>query len=265
MDKLQVFENEEFGKIRTVKINGEPWLVGKDVAEALGYVNTKDALSNHVDEEDKQIIQRSQFTTFENEMLQEVFPINFVPADIPNRGLTVINESGLYSLVLSSKLPGAKRFKRWITSEVLPAIRKTGSYSTGRMEEEKIRAQSKRSEAMLLNAKTRAYRTIMDSVKDKGLSAIAMEVFGLTALETVGGKKIDYRPPVEKTYTAGELAREFGVSANLIGRIANANGLKNEAYGITVMDKSPHSAKEIPSFRYNEAGRKRLEDLIKNS
>ena len=64
MDKLQVFENEEFGKIRTVKINGEPWLVGKDVAEALGYVNTKDALSNHVDEEDKQIIQRSQFKTF---------------------------------------------------------------------------------------------------------------------------------------------------------------------------------------------------------
>lgn len=245
MEHLQVFTNKEFGEIRTVEINGEPWLVGKDVAEILGYTNPSKALADHVDEEDK----------LNNETL----------LSLGQRGGWLINESGLYSLVLSSKLPGAKRFKRWITSEVLPAIRKTGSYSTGRMEEEKIRAQSKRSEAMLLNAKTRAYRTIMDSIKDKGLSAIAMEVFGLTALETVGGKKIDYRPPVEKTYTAGELAREFGVSANLIGRIANANGLKNEAYGITVMDKSPHSAKEIPSFRYNEAGRKRLEDLIKKS
>lgn len=182
MDKLQVFTNKEFGKIRTLEVNGETWFVGKEIAEKLGYSNTRDALVKHVDDEDKQTVAFRDGTS-------------------GNPNQTIINESGLYSLVLSSKLPGAKRFKRWITSEVLPAIRKTGSYSTGRMEEEKIRAQSKRSEAMLLNAKTRAYRTIMDSVKDKGLSAIAMEVFGLTALETVGGKKIDYRPPVEKTYT----------------------------------------------------------------
>ena len=112
MNEIKVFEHEAFGEIRTVMIDGEPWFVGKDVAEALGYGNTKDALARHVDAEDKRIFQRSESTTFE----------------IPARGLTIINESGLYSLILSSKLPGAKAFKRWITSEVLPSIRKNGGY-----------------------------------------------------------------------------------------------------------------------------------------
>lgn len=110
MNELKIFENKEFGQIRTIEIDDEPWFVGKDVAEVLGYSNTKDALSKHVDDEDKTTIQRSQITTLE----------------IPNRGLTVINESGLYSLILSSKLPTAKKFKRWVTSEVLPQIRRHG-------------------------------------------------------------------------------------------------------------------------------------------
>lgn len=112
MNKLKVFENEQFGEIRTVMISNDPWFVGKDVAKALGYSNTKDAIATHVDYDDRLVIQKSENTTFE----------------IPNRGLTIINESGLYSLVLSSKLPSAKQFKRWVTSEVLPAIRKTGGY-----------------------------------------------------------------------------------------------------------------------------------------
>lgn len=112
MKDIQVFNNPEFGEVRTVNIDGDPWLVGKDVAAALGYSNTKDALASHVDAEDKSILQRSENATFE----------------IPTRGLTIINESGLYSLVLSSKLPTAKKFKRWVTSEILPTIRKTGGY-----------------------------------------------------------------------------------------------------------------------------------------
>lgn len=106
--KLQVFANPEFGEIRSVLIDGEPWLVGKDVARALGYSNTKDALTKHVDSEDKG---GSQIATH-----------------FGTKTMTVINESGLYALILSSKLPDAKKFKRWVTSEVLPAIRKTGSY-----------------------------------------------------------------------------------------------------------------------------------------
>lgn len=109
---LQAF-NFEGANIRTVLIDNEPYFVGKDVAEVLGYSNSSDALSKHVDDDDKQIL-TSQNATFE----------------IPNRGLNVINESGMYSLVLSSHLPDAKKFKRWVTSEVLPAIRKHGGYLT---------------------------------------------------------------------------------------------------------------------------------------
>ena len=99
-------------QVRTVVRDGEPWFVGKDVAIVLGYGNTKDALLSHIDEEDRAILQRSENATFK----------------IPNRGLTIINESGLYSLIVSSKLPTAKEFKRWVTSEVLPTIRKHGAY-----------------------------------------------------------------------------------------------------------------------------------------
>lgn len=95
-----VFNHPEFGELRTVEIDGVVWFVGKDVAEALGYSNTKDAITAHVASEDKKLIQRSEITTLE----------------IPNRGMTIINESGLYSLILSSKLPSAKEFKHWVTT-----------------------------------------------------------------------------------------------------------------------------------------------------
>ena len=120
MNDMQIFSNPEFGDIRTLNLSGEPWIVGKDAAVALGYGNTKDALANHVDPEDKQILQRSENATFE----------------IPNRGLTIINESGLYSLIFGSKLDSAKQFTRWITHEVLPAIRKTGCYDVTITEKE---------------------------------------------------------------------------------------------------------------------------------
>ena len=109
MNELMIFENPEFGRVRSVEIDGEPWLVGKDVAQALGYTNPQKAIRDHVDEEDKGV----------NEM--------FTPGG--KQEIAIINESGLYSLVLSSKLPGAKQFRRWVTSEVLPAIRKKGGYT----------------------------------------------------------------------------------------------------------------------------------------
>lgn len=109
MNELKIFKNEEFGEVRTVEIGGEPWFVGKDVAEVLGYLNSSKALADHVDEDDK----------LNNESL----------SSLGQRGGWLINESGLYSLILSSKLPTAKAFKRWVTSEVLPAIRKHGLYA----------------------------------------------------------------------------------------------------------------------------------------
>lgn len=109
MNQLQVFRNNEFGQIRTLTIDNEPWFVGKDVADALGYSNTRDALSKHVDDEDKGVANCDTLGGTQE--------------------MVIINESGLYSLIMSSKLPSAKKFKRWVTSEVLPSIRKTGSYS----------------------------------------------------------------------------------------------------------------------------------------
>lgn len=106
--ELKIFENEDFGKVRTVCIDGEPYFVGKDVAQALGYSDAFGAIKKHIDNEDKQNCQNDSFET--------------------PRGMTIINESGLYSLVLSSKLPKAKKFKRWVTSEILPSIRKTGAF-----------------------------------------------------------------------------------------------------------------------------------------
>lgn len=120
MNELQIFQNPEFGEVRTVSIDGEPWFVGKDVADILGYSNSRDAFARHVDDEDKTSVV------------------------IPDTGsnykskATLINESGLYSLVLSSKLPTAKKFKRWVTSEVLPAIRKTGGYHVPQSPEEQM-------------------------------------------------------------------------------------------------------------------------------
>ena len=114
MNELKVFQNSEFGTLRGVEINGESWLVGKDVAERLGYSNASKAVMVHVDDEDKKF---------------EMLPVS--DSQIGNLVKTaLINESGLYSLVLGSKLPNAKKFKRWVTSEVLPAIRKHGGYLT---------------------------------------------------------------------------------------------------------------------------------------
>lgn len=112
MTDLIIFKNPEFGEMRMISLDGEPWAIGKDISTMLGHRDTKSALSDHVDPEDKRIIQKGQIATL----------------DIPNRGMTIINESGLYSLIMSSKLPGAKRFKHWVTSEVLPTIRKHGAY-----------------------------------------------------------------------------------------------------------------------------------------
>ena len=111
MNNLQIFNSPEFGQVRTIQQNGEPWFVGKDVAEILGYTNPSKALVDHVDDEDK----------LNNDSL----------SSLGQRGGWLINESGLYSLILSSKMPKAKEFKRWVTSEVLPAIRKTGGYIAG--------------------------------------------------------------------------------------------------------------------------------------
>lgn len=147
-NQIEIFKNEEFGQVRTLLIDDEPYFIGKDVAEILGYSDTSDALKKHVDEEDK--------------MGRQI-------ADSLGRLQTtkIINESGLYSLILSSKLPTAKKFKRWVTSEVLPQIRKTGGYIpvNEEMTDSEIMAR-----ALLISQKTIEQKDELLKIKEKELT-----------------------------------------------------------------------------------------------
>jgi len=135
MNELKIFNNPEFGDIRTVELNGEPWLVAKDVADILGYQNGSRDVNRHVDEED-----RAKTMVFDGNQ---------------NKETIIINESGLYSLVLSSKLPKAREFKRWVTSEVLPSIRRNGGYIAG---QEELSPDELMAKALVVAKKTLAER-----------------------------------------------------------------------------------------------------------
>ena len=244
---IQVFNNTEFGEIRTMEINGEPWFVGKDIAAALGYSNPSKALIDHVDEEDK----------LNNETL----------SSLGQRGGWLINESGMYSLILSSKLEGAKRFKRWVTSEILPAIRKTGAYATdsaaAELKARELRVKEMNAQARLINAETRRLLILQ---KEKELSKVAVDALAVRAMEDVTGKDLgEYLPRTEKTYSASEVGNALGISAAKVGKIANTYGLKTDEYGITVMDKSRYSSKEVAAFRYNEHGKQKIKEILSES
>ena len=191
--KNQIFKNAEFGQIRTCMVNGETYFVGKDVASALGYVNPTKAVSVHVDEEDRCM---SEMDTHQRGSQMTI----------------VINESGLYSLILSSKLDSARRFKRWITNEVLPAIRKNGRY-----ELEQHNRQLTNRNALLeeINAQQKPFtdyaRTILSSTQTVTITQIAQD-YGFTAIRfnellcnlriqhKVGGQWILYMPFLNKGY-----------------------------------------------------------------
>ena len=242
--QIQIFNNAEFGEIRSMEINGEPWFVGKDVAAALGYSNQRDAIYKHVDSEDKGVA--------------------FCDTLGGNQKLSIINESGLYSLILGSKLEGAKRFKRWVTSEVLPAIRKTGAYAVNSRAAEikmrELRVKEMNAQARLINAQVRQLKMLG---KERGVSQIAVDTLAVKAAEQVTGQDLgEYLPKTEKTYSASEVGNALGISANKVGKLANAYGLKTEEFGVFVLDKSRYSSKEVTSFRYNEKGKARLKEIL---
>lgn len=242
---IQTFNNTEFGEIRSMEINGEPWFVGKDIAAALGYERATKAIRDRVDNED----------------LDEV-PIQDSIGRMQKT--PIINESGMYSLILGSKLDGAKRFKRWVTSEVLPAIRKTGAYATDSRAAEikmrELRVKEMNAQARLINAQVRQLKLLG---KEKGLSQVAVDVLAVKAAEKVTGCDMgEYLPETGKTYSAAEVGNALGISAAKVGRIANAHGLKTEEYGVFVLDKSRYSSKEVTSFRYNEKGKARIKEIL---
>ena len=193
MNALTVFNNPEFGEIRTVEIDGEPWLVGKDVALALGYSNPRDALAKRVDPEDKGVANCDTLGG-----VQE---------------MAIINESGLYSLVLSSKLPSAKKFKRWVTSEVLPSIRKTGGYSLPRDYVSALRAL----------ADSEEQRLSLAAENERQRQAIAdfapVRQYLDTILESPG------------TMATSQIAADYGMSAKKLNKILHEAGIQHSVNG----------------------------------
>ena len=237
MNDLTVFENPEFGAIRTVELDGEPWLVGKDVAEALGYTNPQKAVRDHVDEEDRTV--------------NDSFTVNGTP-------ITLINESGLYSLVLSSKLPTARKFRRWVTSEVLPSIRKTGGYTAKPMTSyQQIMAETRRRNAQIQEA--RIYTELAKRYKGTTYE----QVLNAHATRSLSGEYLLPLPEAgERLMSAGEVGAKLGISGNLVGKLANKHGLKTDQYGKWMHDKSPYSSKEVPSFRYKECVVDKLREIL---
>ena len=191
MEELRIFNSEEFGQIRTVIINKEPWFAGKDVAEVLGYSNTRDALSKHVADEDKGVAKCDTLGG--------------------KQDLTIINESGLYALIFGSKLETAKRFKHWVTSEVLPSIRKHGIYATDNVIDQ---IMNNPDFGIQLLTKLKEERTAR--VKAEKKNAILMHV--------------------NKTYTATEIAKELGLkSATQLNKILEEKKIQYHINGTWVM------------------------------
>lgn len=195
MNNLKIFENTEFGKMRTVTINSEPWFVGKDVAEALGYKDTSDAIKKHVLGEDK-------------------LTRRFADSG-QNREMYIINESGLYTLIFGSKLDSAQRFKHWVTSEVLPAIRKTGSYAIPQGKE------------LLALAVVEAQNTILELEHDKEF--LSNQIIEHQKMISELRPKVNYLDEILQSKSlvlTTQIAKDYGMSARNLNKTLHSMGIQ---------------------------------------
>lgn len=237
MNEITLFSNPEFGEIRTVDVNGDTWFVGRDIAAALGYSATRNAIFAHVDDEDK-LTHR-------------------ISASGQMRDVILINESGVYALIFSSKLEKAKQFKRWVTSEVLPAIRKHGAYVHAQTDQTAVDIQ-------LLNARTmnaNVYVNLLQHIDTKSESYKA--ILMACAANTAAGQLVLPLPKADfgKTYSATDIGRILGISRNKVGRIANEHGLKSDGFGEWYHDVSVNG-KECDNFRYNDAAVAKFKEIL---
>lgn len=240
MNELRIFNNADFGDVRTVEKDGNIWFVGKDVAEALGYARTADAVKAHIDADDKGVC--------------------VLPTPGGRQETTIINESGLYSLVLSSKLPSAKAFKRWITSEVIPSIRKTGSYN--KPSKQPTTQQAQRAKAMLLNAQSRQCKLWLRLAETTDLPDYKHICQQKAAEVLAGSPVLPMQKAEKKTLSATEIGKILGITAHKVGMLANKFALKSDAYGKYFYDKSPNSNKQVETFRYYEDAVEKFKEIL---
>ena len=226
-NKVTVFNNEQFGQVRTIDENGKIYFCGKDVATALGYSRARDAINDHCLE--KGAVKRRTLTNGGNQTL--VF----------------IDEGNLYRLITHSKLPEAEKFESWVFDEVLPSIRKTGKYEMKPSDDLKAqRVATAKKNADIRSAKLLLQIAGSTQTKYK-------EVLQAHATKLLTGEFLLPLPEVdERTYSAGEIAERLGTTAAKIGRLSNENGMKTEYYGKWFYDKSRYSDKQVETFRYYE-------------
>ena len=234
-NELQVFNSSEFGNVRVVQVDGEPWFVAADVCRALEISNSRDAVAR-LDDDEKGVGSTDTLGG--------------------KQGMQIINEPGLYTLVLGSRKPEAKTFKRWVTHEVLPAIRKTGSYKTPKQ-------SSDRDKAMLKNAQARSAKLWLEIAKNTGIQTYK-DVCNAYAAKELAGEDVLPLPKVQdKSYSATDIGKMLGVSKSKIGALANKNNMKCDEYGNWYHDKSPYSSKEVETFRYNDKAVEKFRSLLK--
>lgn len=245
-NNLQIFKNNDFGEIRTVEIDGKPYFVATDIARCLGYKDTTNAIKQHCKWVVKHHIPHPQSKT-------KTLEVNVIP------------EGDMYRLITNSELSSAEKFEHWVFDEVLPSIRKTGTYSTKSKDESEIKYMN--AQARLKNARVREakiYLELADKVSQVGIPEFAQVMYSKTT-ELLSGETLIPLPKIDKkTYSATEVGKKLGISANKVGGLANAYNLKTEEYGIKVWDKAKYSDKQVPNFRYYENVIPVLEKALKS-
>ncbi|EGT4205414.1 phage antirepressor [Clostridioides difficile] len=200
MNNLQIFKNKTFGEIRVIELNGEFWFVGKDIAEQLGYKDTSDALKRHVDDEDK--------------------GVGEIPTPGGNQNMKVINESGLYSLILSSKLPSAKLFKRWVTNEILPSIRSTGTYNMIDLQPKLPTTYKEALQHLIEQVEVNEKLQLEGKMKDQVIKELK--------------PKADYTDMILKNkglVTITQIAKDYGMSGKEMNKILHERGIQYKQSG----------------------------------
>jgi len=249
---LAVKEMFEGNEVEVYQLeDGSPVMIIDDLAKSLGYAD-KSGIEKMV--ERNEYLKSIEFST--TDKLSAVEGGRKV-----TRERRIFNEDGIYEITMLSKKPKAREFRSFVRN-LLKKLRK-GEYQVIQpsAEQDKLKIRMMEAKAKLNNSKTRQAKLLLDMQKNNTLSPVAVELLGINALEVLTDKDTNYRPQIEKTYTATEIANELGITANKVGRIANKHKLKTEEYGIEVLDKSRHSNKQVPSFRYNEKGRQKIKEL----